>query len=56
MREIEDVGIGHWIHDIRHRGVIAASRIALVLAQRLHEVVLALASQARNVLGNGRRI
>jgi hypothetical protein len=56
MCEIEDVGIGHWIHHIRHRGVVAASRVALVPAQRLHEVVLALAGQARNVLGNGRRI
>jgi hypothetical protein len=56
VREIEDVDLGHWIHHIRHRGVIAALRIALVPAQRLHEVVLALAGQARNVLGNGRRI
>ena len=50
MGEIEDIGVGHWIHHVRHRGIVAASRIALILAQRFDEIVLALAGQARNVL------
>src|SRR5262249_12788938 len=54
MGEIKDVGVGYWIHHISHRGVVAASCIALVLAQRLHEVVLALAGQAWNVLYPGK--
>jgi hypothetical protein len=54
MGQIEDVGVGHWNHHVRHRGVIAAPRIALILAQRLHEVILALARQARNVLCPGK--
>ncbi len=46
MGEIENVGVGHRIHHVRHRGVVAAPLIALVLAQRLHEVILALALSA----------
>src|ERR671918_7380 len=45
MGEIENIGVADGLHDIRHRRVVAASRIALVLAQRLHEVVLALAAK-----------
>ena len=38
---------------VRHRGVIAAARVVFVFAQRLDEVVLALAGQAWNVLITG---
>ena len=54
MSEIEDVSVGHWTYHIRHRGVVGASRIAFVLAQRLHQVVFALAGQARNILCPGK--
>jgi hypothetical protein len=44
MNEIENVGVGDRIHHVRHRGVVAAH--ALILVQRLHEVIPALALSA----------
>ena len=49
--EIEELLIADRVEHFRHRWVIAASRIALIRAQRLHEVVLTLASQPRHLLG-----
>ena len=54
MGEIDNIAIRQWNHDVRHRSVVAASGIALVFAHRLHEIVLALAGQARNILFPGK--
>lgn len=54
MGEIEDIGISQCNHDIRHRTVVAASRVALIFAHPLHEIVLALADQERNILFAGK--
>ena len=41
------------VKNIRHRGIVAAARVVLVFPQRLHEVVLALAGKAGNILFTG---
>jgi hypothetical protein len=52
--EIEELLVADPVEYIPHRCVVAASRIVLVRTQRLHEVVLTLASQPRHLLGTGK--
>src|SRR5215813_3068770 len=51
--EIEELLIAERVEHIPHRCVVAAPRIALILTQRFHEVILTLASQPRHLLGTG---
>jgi len=52
--EIEELLIAALVEHFRHRWIVAASRIVLVLAQCLHEVALTVASQPRYLLGTGK--
>jgi hypothetical protein len=52
--EIAELLIADRVEHFRHRWVVAASRIVLVLAQRFHEIVLTLSSQPRYLLGAGK--
>src|SRR5215475_16190966 len=51
--EIKDLLVIDRVEDISHRGVVAATRVVLVFPQCFHEVVLALAGEARNILFAG---
>src|SRR5215468_12767578 len=48
--ELDEILVLHAVDDLGHLGVVAASRIVLVAAQRLEQVVLALAGKPGNVL------
>src|SRR5262249_6214006 len=48
--EVDEILVLHAVDDLGHLGVVAASRIVLVAAQRLEQVVLALAGEPGNVL------
>src|SRR5262249_35855734 len=48
--EVDEILVLHGVDNLGHLGVVAASRIVLVAAQRLEQVVLALASKPGNVL------
>src|SRR6266850_4708137 len=48
--EIADLLVADRVKHIRHRGIVAAARVVFVFAQRLHEVVLALAGKTGNIL------
>jgi hypothetical protein len=50
IHEIENLGIRDRPRHLRHRGVIPGPRIALVFAQGLDEVVLALGSEPGDVI------
>src|SRR3981081_160108 len=50
ISEVDELLVLHGVDDFRHLRVIAAARIVLVAAQRLEQVILALAGQARHVL------
>jgi hypothetical protein len=52
--EVTDLLVGDGVEDFRHRGVVAAPRIVLIFAQRLHEVVLTLAGEPWDILGAGK--
>src|SRR5262245_3520149 len=48
--EVDEILVLHGIDDLGHLGIVAASRIVLVAAQRLEQIVLALAGKPGNVL------
>src|SRR5262245_54801334 len=51
--EIEDLLVADRVEYIRHRGIVTAARVVLVFPQRPHQVILALAGQAGNILFTG---
>src|ERR1051326_8967108 len=51
--EVEELCLVQGINHIRHRRIVAATRVALVISERLREIVLALAGEARDVLAAG---
>src|SRR5712691_3087571 len=52
--EIAELLVVERVEHIRHRRVVGAARIVLVLTQRLHQVVLTLAGQPRHLLCTGK--
>ena len=50
VREIEDIGIGDRLEHLGHGGVVSRTHVPFILAHRLDEKILALTSNARNVL------
>src|SRR5215471_21592922 len=50
VREIEDIGIGDRLEHLGHGGVVSRSHVRFILAHRLDKKILALTSNARNVV------
>src|SRR5438128_8970893 len=48
--EVDEILVLHGVDDLGHLGIVTASRIVLVAAQRLEQVILALAGEPGNVL------
>src|SRR5262245_64060465 len=48
--EVDEILVLHAVDYLGHLGIVAASRIVLVAAQRLEQIVLALAGKPGNVL------